>query len=359
MPARRARASASCRPPCRSASRHAQRGNESEGERHDRREREAEEEDGAVHARSRSPWEVPAGSARRSRARRTAPTISPAAPPSIASRRLSVSSWRTMRVRPAPSAARIANSPWRCTPRASRRFITFTQAMTSTRITAPSTAKRAGRTPRVISSWSGVSALDRMPEGLWMLHHERPRDAVQVLAGELEARARAQPSDGVEVVAPRAPLGHVVLERSPERRLGRRHVHEPGRHDADHHVAAVVERDRSSDDGGIAVEAAPPERIAQDHDRGSVQAVVGCAQFASERGRHAQHAEITRAHALPFEPLGLAAAGDRRLPRLHHRDRVERCDCANRARRRWRRCPSVRAAARRRPQIVTIRSAWG
>ena len=51
------------------------------------------------------------------------------------------------RERPAPSAARIANSPRRCAPRASSRFVTLTHAIASTRSTAPSTASSAGRTP--------------------------------------------------------------------------------------------------------------------------------------------------------------------------------------------------------------------
>ena len=81
-------------------------------------------------------------------------TTIPRAPPSAASSKLSVSSCRIIRVRPAPSAARIANSPRRCAPRASSRFVTFTHAIRSTRITAPRTASNAGLTPRVTSSCS-------------------------------------------------------------------------------------------------------------------------------------------------------------------------------------------------------------
>jgi len=74
--------------------------------------------------------------------------------PSAASSRLSVRSWRASRARRAPSAARTANSPPRCAPRASSRFVTFTHAITISSSTAPSTASSAGRDSRVTSAWS-------------------------------------------------------------------------------------------------------------------------------------------------------------------------------------------------------------
>ena len=60
------------------------------------------------------------------------------APPAIARSALSVSSWRTSRPRPAPSAARTAISGCRAPPFARAcRFATFAQAMSSTNPTAP------------------------------------------------------------------------------------------------------------------------------------------------------------------------------------------------------------------------------
>ena len=65
----------------------------------------------AVSTRIASSRGRPAGlSATRARTPNSA-TASPSAPPTTASSRLSVRSWRTSRARPAPSAARIANSP--------------------------------------------------------------------------------------------------------------------------------------------------------------------------------------------------------------------------------------------------------
>ena len=54
----------------------------------------------------------------------------------MAMSRLSVSSCRASRARPAPMAARTAISRWRVAARDSRRFETLTQAMSSSRPTA-------------------------------------------------------------------------------------------------------------------------------------------------------------------------------------------------------------------------------
>ena len=76
----------------------------------------------------------------------------PVAPPSRASNKLSISTCRTIRVRVAPSAARTANSPRRCAPRASSRLVTLMLAIPRRSVTAPRTASRAGLTPAVTSS---------------------------------------------------------------------------------------------------------------------------------------------------------------------------------------------------------------
>ena len=80
----------------------------------------------------------------------------------IASTRLSVNSCRVNRLRDAPRAARIANSPLRCAPRARSRLVTLTQAISSTRPTAPKTASSAGLTSRVTSLCSEFTS---MPAG--------------------------------------------------------------------------------------------------------------------------------------------------------------------------------------------------
>ena len=67
-------------------------------------------------------------------------------------RMLSVSNCRTMRPRPAPSAARTAISRCRAVARASSRFATFAHAISSTSVTAPIIVNTMRRTS------SGMSA---------------------------------------------------------------------------------------------------------------------------------------------------------------------------------------------------------
>ncbi len=70
-------------------------------------------------------------------------TSSPAAPPSSASIRLSVSIWRASRPRPAPNAIRTPISRSRAAARISRRLATLAQAMRSTTLTAPISSSNA------------------------------------------------------------------------------------------------------------------------------------------------------------------------------------------------------------------------
>ena len=72
-------------------------------------------------------------------------TRSPAAAPREAKTTLSARSCRTSRSRPAPSAARIVNSRWRRAARATSRLATLAQAISSTKLTAPSRMSSSGR----------------------------------------------------------------------------------------------------------------------------------------------------------------------------------------------------------------------
>ena len=70
----------------------------------------------------------------------------PRAPPMEASSKLSVSSCRTTRNGEAPRAVRSAISRRRAVPRASKRFATLEQAISSTKATQPISISSAGRT---------------------------------------------------------------------------------------------------------------------------------------------------------------------------------------------------------------------
>ena len=80
------------------------------------------------------------------------PSTSPSTPPASESSTLSVSNCPTMRLRPAPSAARIAISRRRIVARASNKFATFAHAISSTQPTAPSNTSSDVRTsPTTVS----------------------------------------------------------------------------------------------------------------------------------------------------------------------------------------------------------------
>ena len=95
-----------------------------------------------------------------------APMARPSTPPANESSTLSVRSWRTIRPRPAPIAARIAISRDRTPARASSRLATFAQAMSSTAVTAPSRIRSAGRTLRTMIRCIGSTV--KLPLGASM-----------------------------------------------------------------------------------------------------------------------------------------------------------------------------------------------
>ncbi len=86
------------------------------------------------------------------------PNASPSTPPAIASIMLSVKSWRTIRVRLAPSAARMANSRLRPVARTSSRLATLAHAINSTNATAPSRISNDRRESATIESRNSSTA---------------------------------------------------------------------------------------------------------------------------------------------------------------------------------------------------------
>ena len=78
-------------------------------------------------------------------------------PPATPSKTLSVSNWRITRAGLAPRAARIANSRVRPVERARRRLATLTQAIKSTKLTAPSSTSRIPFTLPTTSALRGIS----------------------------------------------------------------------------------------------------------------------------------------------------------------------------------------------------------
>ena len=80
----------------------------------------------------------------------------------------------------------------------------------------------------------------------------------------------------------------------------------------------------ASDDRPVTGEAPPPQRVAKDHHRGTIELIVGHLEVPPQRRRHAQYMEVARAHALPLETFRLVRSGHGRLPGFELGDRVER-----------------------------------
>ena len=86
--------------------------------------------------------------------------IRPKRPPKPESITLSVSTWRAMRPRPAPSALRTAISRSRPADRASMRPATFAQPTNNTKPTAASRTSKPYRTCETIASFKKTNRMD-------------------------------------------------------------------------------------------------------------------------------------------------------------------------------------------------------
>ena len=92
------------------------------------------------------------------------------------------------------------------------------------------------------------------------------------------------------------------LHRSPELT-----VVEAGRHDADDGDALAVEAHVPADDRGIAREAAPPIRVAQDDDVVTARLIVVARQRPADGGLHTEHREEVAGDGHPGDALGRVA----------------------------------------------------
>src|SRR5207237_7111792 len=93
---------------------------------------------------------------------------------------------------------------------------------------------------------------------------ERGVDGLHLRVRAVDGNARLQLRPHVERLVA---VGWIHYERPVEVELTIEDAEDPegGRQDADDRTWRAVHGDRASDDGGIAVEEAPPETVAQDH----------------------------------------------------------------------------------------------
>ena len=143
-----------------------------------------------------------------------APSATPSAPPRSDSTRLSVSSWRTIRRRPAPSADRTASSRSRAVARASSRLATFAQQISSTKPTTPRNSIEVSlRSLPIMVSCIGSSATPR-PALVCGNSRARPSaTAARSACAAWMADARLHAADDLQRYAPRARGGMLANGR--------------------------------------------------------------------------------------------------------------------------------------------------
>ena len=195
----------------------------------------------------------------------------------------SVTKWRTMRAREAPSASRTDSSRRRDSVRTSSRLTTLMQAMTSSSAAPPSSSHSVGRMSPTMASASGPTKApwSRFESGYWRSSCR----AITAIAAPASAMVTPglRRADAVQAVA--AAPGQAAaggVDRRPElgafagRELERR------RQDADDGVAGAAQRDAAADHRPIAAEALLPGPMRDDRDLGALAAGLGGVEVAAE-----------------------------------------------------------------------------
>ena len=202
----------------------------------------------------------------------------------------------------------------RVAPRESSRFVRLTQAI---KRSAPDALSSRISAVRVLPAISARRRRDDHRTGAAKvlrrdLQTQRRHRLLCVLHGDagLESRHDLR-------VMPRQVRPHEGRERRrhPHVDLARGHEVEVPRHDADHFVGLVVERDLTSDDVGRAAESALPQSVADDDDAHALVVFV-LGEGTPEQGctpRTLQNVHVTFRAGDQF---GFAVAGERRIGRL-------------------------------------------
>ena len=213
----------------------------------------------------------------------------PSTPPETPSTRLSVRHWRTRRPRPAPSATRMASSRSRETARASMRLAMFTQAISSTRLTAPSSSHSVPRTSSTRRP-ERVGDEDAALVGFRVLLREAAANQRQLglRLGELRAGTDARQHPDAVSFAVLHVRGGVLTERSVQVEVVSEQPEARGE-DADDGVSFAVEDQRRAHGRRTGAEAALPKRITDDGHGRRAGAVLLRKERPAEQGSNAEN----------------------------------------------------------------------
>ena len=208
----------------------------------------------------------PAGASGMNQAIAQAASAMPTAPPATSSGTISAIDCSATRPRVAPSASRTASSRF-----SQRRAPTAASTDSAPPPATGRAPRRASRRARCARWPAGRRASARSPpRGPRWSGRSAPSRAAMAFISALRLRhahARLQPRDRDEVVAasPCAPVrAGLIGQRRPDLELAPG-ILKVGAHDADHRVRHAAQVDRAADDRRVGGEAAPPERIAEQH----------------------------------------------------------------------------------------------
>ena len=239
------------------------------------------------------------------------PRARPSAPPIAASTRLSVSSWRTIRSRPAPTAVRSAISRLRPSARTSCRLATLAHAISRTRPNRPEQHEEqtAGVADQLLADRLGAE--DRaVRKHLGEAFSIELGRALQHRPSLCEGDVGSQPPGDDEVV----PLIRLRSGRAgtASRRPGPHRSPRKSKavaHNADDHVQIAAQRETATDDLRVAVEAPFPDALADERYPRSVGKVLVRREGASVHDRRAEEPEVGGGYLRPAELLGSLPAG--------------------------------------------------
>ena len=229
--------------------------------------------------------------------------------PPTASSTDSVNTCRTSRPRPPPSAARVAISRRRLTPRTSCRLATLTHAMSRRNPDCPAEQQQLIALPESeqILIWHPLHRTGALDREISNVALKTPSHRAE-LGGHLRLRRiGCQARD--DGIAPGI-VGWRYAKRRPEINSGRLPVCR--RHDSDNRVRDAAELNRFTEDVDSAAEHSPRQVVAQDDRARAARPILVHAESASNCRTNTNNVEVSPRDRHTGHVFGLRA--DRKIP---------------------------------------------
>ncbi len=220
------------------------------------------------------------------------------APPTRASRKLSISIWRTMRVRDAPRARRSAISRVLPEPRTSNKLATFAQAISKTNMTAPN--RRQNRRTHLADE----RVADRLQlhaelvVRFGIFFGEPARDSFHLRVSLRESRGLGEPAQNNQISTLAALSSLMGFLSDPHaNRFENVHFFRPtevGGQNSNNRVALPIEHDRSPEHARVRTKMRLPKRITQQQHGCRAGLLFGGIEVAPKGRLHSKHRKKIR-----------------------------------------------------------------